>query len=694
MGRSLHSTDTGFEDVQARRRRRTCSLSVKLFGLFTGLGLRWKRRLRVASTTKHDNLATTAKKLGVYVILWIHNAHRAPGLRLQVSLLEQLCTLDLAYCRREATPSWIHPLADLIPLASIYTTSNFRCVSFFELIGYFHPAIVLHFLSYSTVGDRFALCRIQKCGPGTFSNATIISGSSPPLCHGVRIPPTAARPASRPTLQSPKHRPPAHDANIFYCFRKPRSKLGPHCPAQTFDVHAPIPRTTSDSTTISTYFHAPVLVLGASAPRCTGRSVDARHHYRGQAGGARDEVAQRRAVESARGRSEVDIIGGRSAAAVPALSARGAGFGLARNGRTGLWIPVCGIFSVSANRTLGQQIISLFSTFSSTSPGNRVNVLRHPDEGQDAPRALRQGASLCGSRCPHALTPTPEAACQPPLLDHKPEVSYRPRLARPQLLFYLPGPFGVASTGRTSHGPYQHPHPHTSPLHRRVPRRLAVPPNKFPSSPPPNVDFCGFPAPPTRNPDEAREESRALGLSRIADGGAVASTTPRRTPTPGVSPFGIAVAISAGCGGRGDCVGEEDEEEARTNAFYTIVRARHTPRFFSRLRLVDKTAAPAPPAPPASASRPPSQDTALSLHAERSPAHTPTSTRTTRRSSPPLRLWVACWSGGRTAERRRVRREGCVEERTGMRAGPGGSRAAETETEGADGEVCTSPGRA
>ncbi|KAJ7855388.1 hypothetical protein B0H13DRAFT_2283670 [Mycena leptocephala] len=333
------------------------------------------------------------------------------------------------------------------------------------------------------------LCFVSPRNCTTFS--LILNGWGP-----LRALPHSKIPASRPTLQSPKHRPPAHDANIFYCFRKPRSKLGPHCPAQTFDVHAPIPRTTSDSTTISTYFHAPVLVLGASAPRCTGRSVDARHHHRGQAGGARDEVAQRRAVESARGRSEVDIIGGRSAAAVPALSARGAGFGLARNERTGLIRPdPCLRYRLGVLQSnVKPADYSLFSIFSSMSPA--ITSIY-----QTRVRALYQGCLPLRVEMPSRLHPHPEQLVN--LLYSILQTSRRRPFDRDRLArdcYFMSVPTYIPSCpGFPEHiaAALHHPPPSARP------HRLAVPPNGFPSLPPPppstNVDFVdGSPARPAR----------------------------------------------------------------------------------------------------------------------------------------------------------------------------------------------------
>ncbi|KAJ7855400.1 hypothetical protein B0H13DRAFT_2357917 [Mycena leptocephala] len=99
--------------------------------------------------------------------------------------------------------------------------------------------------------------------------------------------------------------------------REPSMCTHPHCTQPLF--RRPYRRTVSPRSS-SQALQQPVASQDPS---------DARHRQRGQAGRARDEVGQHHAVESARGHSEVDIISDRSAAAVPALSAPGAGFGLA-----------------------------------------------------------------------------------------------------------------------------------------------------------------------------------------------------------------------------------------------------------------------------------------------------------------------------------------------------------------------------
>jgi hypothetical protein len=112
--------------------------------------------------------------------------------------------------------------------------------------------------------------------------------------------------------------------------------------------------------------------------------------------------SRRSKSRSAARRPDADIIGGRSAAAVPGVSARGAGFGRARMGvQDSLFgAPVSPVSvednrqkalllnaavgyplnhspkstsAVSDNRTSSQRIISLFPIFSSTSPSNRAN---------------------------------------------------------------------------------------------------------------------------------------------------------------------------------------------------------------------------------------------------------------------------------------------------------------------------------
>ncbi|KAJ7833985.1 hypothetical protein B0H13DRAFT_2370103 [Mycena leptocephala] len=100
--------------------------------------------------------------------------------------------------------------------------------------------------------------------------------------------------------------------------REPSMCTHPHCTQPLF--RRPYRRTVSPRSS-SQALQQPVASQDPS---------DARHRQRGQAGRARDEVGQHHAVESARGHSEVDIISDRSAAAVPALSAPGAGFGLAQ----------------------------------------------------------------------------------------------------------------------------------------------------------------------------------------------------------------------------------------------------------------------------------------------------------------------------------------------------------------------------
>jgi hypothetical protein len=90
----------------------------------------------------------------------------------------------------------------------------------------------LHTLLYSTAGDRFALCRMQRCGP----IFTINSGSPLSWC------------APRQTLQRPKMSSARPRPRRFRLLPQVTLKAGDL--AQTFDVQR-ILRITSDSTTTS-----------------------------------------------------------------------------------------------------------------------------------------------------------------------------------------------------------------------------------------------------------------------------------------------------------------------------------------------------------------------------------------------------------------------------------------------------------
>ncbi|KAJ7840432.1 hypothetical protein B0H13DRAFT_2676995 [Mycena leptocephala] len=210
-----------------------------------------------ASTTKHDNLVTTAKKLGVHV-LWIHNTLRAPGLRLQV-----------------------HDYR-----------STFRCVSLLEAS---HTAGAKQHLQVLAVIRSLSNCALyptlslvlngwgplphSKFWPGTFSNATINLSASDRVM--VRVPPTRL-------CKGQNRRPLAHDPDVFAFCRNPyRNNL-------QFDDRIGIFTSESAATTA-------VPVPGAPAPGAPqdplGRVMVDREKMLIAIAAKEDEVAQRRLAE-------------------------------------------------------------------------------------------------------------------------------------------------------------------------------------------------------------------------------------------------------------------------------------------------------------------------------------------------------------------------------------------------------------